>query len=210
MLREKMISGEYLPGTRIDPDKLADTLHMSRTPVREALLRLKYEGIIEILPKQGVFVIPLSIVDLREIYELLTALEIEALTLIFRRRMTKSELKPLFDAVDGMAACLEQEDREGWNHADEAFHRELLRLCGNARISTLGLDNRDIVQRGHFVALRLLSDEEKSSSIRAHRKTLELLLGDDEIELLTSHYRQRLTSEERLLQKVENHRIISL
>src|SRR5262245_49339021 len=55
--------------------ELADSLRMSRTPVRETLIRLAQEGLVEVRPRHGMFVRPVSADDMREIYEVLTVLE---------------------------------------------------------------------------------------------------------------------------------------
>ncbi|MGL6180774.1 MAG: GntR family transcriptional regulator, partial [Aestuariivirga sp.] len=71
-----LILGNQLPaGSQLLEQEAAQRLGMSRTPVREAMIRLEQDGVVEIRPRHGMRVLPVSSRDMREIYEVLTALE---------------------------------------------------------------------------------------------------------------------------------------
>ena len=76
---------------------------MSRTPVREALVRLAREGLVEVRSRHGMCVLPVSADDMRDIYQVLTALESTAVELVARRRPDAKELEPLVEASRDMA-----------------------------------------------------------------------------------------------------------
>ena len=63
-IRHKIITCEYAPGTFLNEERLTEELRLSRTPVRDALSRLEQEGLIEIRPKRGIMVTPLSVNDI--------------------------------------------------------------------------------------------------------------------------------------------------
>lgn len=69
-IRHKIITCEYAPGTFLNEERLTEELHLSRTPVRDALGRLEQEGLIEIRPKRGIMVTPLSVNDINMIFEM--------------------------------------------------------------------------------------------------------------------------------------------
>jgi Transcriptional regulators len=69
IIKDKIISCEYLPNTLLNEEKLREEVHASRTPVRDALSRLEQENLIQILPKKGIMVAPLSIREINMIYE---------------------------------------------------------------------------------------------------------------------------------------------
>ncbi len=69
IIKDKIISCEYLPNTLLNEEKLREEVHASRTPVRDALSRLEQEKLIQILPKKGIMVSPLSIREINMIYE---------------------------------------------------------------------------------------------------------------------------------------------
>lgn len=68
-IREKIVSCEYVPGTFINEELLTSELNLSRTPVRDALGRLEQEGLVEIKPKRGIVVKPLTVNDINMIFE---------------------------------------------------------------------------------------------------------------------------------------------
>lgn len=69
MIREKIVSCEYAPGTLLNEEVLREQIGASRTPIRDALSRLDQEGLITILPKKGIIVSGLSISDINMIFE---------------------------------------------------------------------------------------------------------------------------------------------
>ena len=68
-IRQKIVTCEYAPGTFLNEELLTTELGLSRTPVRDALSRLEQEGLIEIKPKKGIIVMPLSINTINMIFE---------------------------------------------------------------------------------------------------------------------------------------------
>ena len=69
-IRRKIVSCEYAPGSNLNEEMLTSALGLSRTPVRDALGRLEQEGLVEIRPKKGVTVTPLTVTDINMIFEL--------------------------------------------------------------------------------------------------------------------------------------------
>ena len=84
-LRDSILRGSLLPGTRISEPNLAEQLGISRTPVREALQRLSQEGLVELTPAKGARVRVLSAEEVREVYEARAMLEGEAARLAAER-----------------------------------------------------------------------------------------------------------------------------
>src|SRR5215831_12141198 len=74
LLRERIVAGRVLPGSRLPDVQLAGELGVSRTPVREALLRLVREGLVENDPHRGFFVAPLSRQEVLDTYPIVWAL----------------------------------------------------------------------------------------------------------------------------------------
>ncbi|MBN2981300.1 MULTISPECIES: GntR family transcriptional regulator [Cohnella] len=78
-IRQKLLNGEYLPGTLLSENELANGLGMSRTPLRDAVMQLEKDGFVETLFKRGILVKQIDIMEVFDIFELLTALYIYAL-----------------------------------------------------------------------------------------------------------------------------------
>jgi DNA-binding GntR family transcriptional regulator len=146
------------PGSLIDEDEAARRLTMSRTPVREALLRLQSEGFVEIGRGKGIRVVPLSASDMRDIYQVITGIEVVAVSLLGARCTKREDLASVVAATSEMERALVAGEVDRWREADECFHRELMRLSGKPRLHAIGAQLRDFVQRAHMVAVRLQGD----------------------------------------------------
>jgi len=204
-IRLRLIGGAYSPGGLLDINRIIDELNMSRTPVREAFLRLQNEGMVEIIPKKGIRVTPISENDLREIYQVISGLELEAVASIAYQRLGADALKPLDAALSDMQSAIKRDDHDGWARADERFHRGLLELSGNRRLERLGKAHRDSAQRAHFVALRLIPTEKKKKSIEAHRQLFEALKSGDESKVRALHLSQRQRGASMLVEVLSQH-----
>ena len=154
-IRRRILDNVWPPGHRALEQEVALALGMSRTPVREALMRLSGEGLVEVIPRHGMRVLPVSPTDMREIYEILTALECMAAELLARRQPSAAELKPLIDATKAMDKALKLEDLDAWAAADERFHAQLLELAGNRQLQATVLNYWDRAHRARLFTLRL-------------------------------------------------------
>src|ERR1700692_4786334 len=104
LIKRKILDNEFPPGAQILEQDIAAELNISRTPVREAFVRLKQDGLLEIVPRHGVRISTLSPDDMREIYEVLMSLEPTAVELLARRKPSDVDLAPLIAACDAMEA----------------------------------------------------------------------------------------------------------
>lgn len=190
-LKSMIISAQIAPGMQIDAHKLVDVLGFGRTPIREALLRLQTEGIVKIMPKRGVRVVSLSADEITEIYQVISAVETEAVRLLTMSEPSLDQLNPLSETAQRMVLAAEAEDREAWIGADEEFHRALLELNPNERLRDVGLLHRDLAQRAHFVALRLLRPEQLLKSARKHKQLVKLIASGDAAAAAETHQLQR-------------------
>ena len=176
-IRRRILDNVWPPGHRALEQEVALALGMSRTPVREALVRLQAEGLVEVVPRHGMRVLPVSPSDMREIYEILTALECMAAEILARRRPGKAELKPLVDATDAMDRALGAEDLDAWAKADELFHAQLLELAGNRQLQATVMNHWDRAHRARMFTLRLRP--KPVNSTREHRQLVERLRAGD-------------------------------
>jgi DNA-binding GntR family transcriptional regulator len=133
-LRRMVLDNALQAGAQLLEQEAAARLGMSRTPVREAMQRLARDGMVEIRPRHGMRVLPISPDDMAEIYDLLYGLESTAAEIVAERGADPKGLAALDDAVDAMDAALAREDLRGWAQADERFHLALVDLTGNRRL----------------------------------------------------------------------------
>ena len=189
IIKENILENRYPPGHQALEQELADALGMSRTPVREALIRLSKEGLVELKPRRGMRVVALSPLDMKEIYEVLTGLETTAVELMGRREPEPQVLLPLEKATQQMESALERNDLQAWADADERFHRELLILGGNRRLIAMASILSDQAHRARMVTLRL-RDKPVDSNIE-HRQVLEALKSGKWAEARRLHHQHR-------------------
>lgn len=154
-LRQLVFSGELAPGSNHLESELAARLGMSRTPVREAAMMLESQGLVELRPRRGIRILPLSPDDMHEIYDVLTELESLAAERAAEHGYSASQLAPLAQAITDMDTALQQQDLENWAAADERFHHELVRLGGNARVVAITSMMGDQVRRARLVTLHM-------------------------------------------------------
>jgi DNA-binding GntR family transcriptional regulator len=154
-LKRKILHAELPAGTQLLEEELAAMLGMSRTPAREAAVRLEKEGLLAILPRRGFKVTAFSKRSVRETNEVLECLEIQAATRLAARRTTAEELRLLEKAVAGMDAALEGDDPQAWATADYEFHTLLIELCGNQQLAEVARQFLDKAHRFRLLTLPL-------------------------------------------------------
>lgn len=204
-IKAKVLSGAYAPGAHFEAGQLSEDLGMSRTPVREALLRLQSDGILEIVAKKGIRIVPLSASDLQDVYQIITGLEVEAVGNLTKNGLDAGALAHLKGSTEQMTRSLDEGSGDGWSLADEAFHRGLFEFCGNPRLCAEGHRNRDLAQRAHFVALRLVSEEQKRKSAKAHLDLIKVIQSGDEDRARHVHFEQRVRGAELLVNIVKTY-----
>lgn len=152
-LKTEIINNRLPPGYQALEEQLAATLGMSRTPVREALIRLQNEGFVEVVPRRGVRVAALTVQDIREISEVLACLESEAAERLAARKPSAAEMVPLEASIAAMDRALEEDDIAAWAEADYSFHRLLVEMCGNRHLAAVAQNFLDKAHRFRLLTL---------------------------------------------------------
>ncbi len=194
-IRQRILDNLWPPGHQALEQEVALALGMSRTPVREALIRLQQEGFVEVIPRRGVRVLPVSPTDMKEIYEILTALECMAAELLAKRQPSEADLAPLVTATQAMEAALSQGDLDAWAAADETFHEALLRLAGNRLLLDAVMGYWDRAHRARMFTLRLRP--KPVNSTHEHMELVARLLAGDAAGavLVNRQHRERASRE---------------
>jgi DNA-binding GntR family transcriptional regulator len=175
-IKRRIIEGIIPQGYPILESELAESLGISRTPLREALARLKQDDLLVAIRRKGLFVSSLSVDDMQEIGDMLEALEGMAAKLA-AERATAEELQILEDAVRAMEQALERADIQGWSAADEAFHSAVLVAAHNRRIQEAVARVRAQWRQRQQLTMRLRPKPTLSTA--NHRATLEAIKARD-------------------------------
>jgi DNA-binding GntR family transcriptional regulator len=131
VLREAIVAGELKPGQALVEMEFASQLGVSRAPLREALLVLDREGLVETLPYRGTIVRNLSRTDIEELYSFRGLLEAFALRQMVARD-NPEDVARLRSHFDAMLAAAQASDVRLLNQHDRAFHDTLIELSGHS------------------------------------------------------------------------------
>jgi DNA-binding GntR family transcriptional regulator len=166
-LKEQILENVLPAGYQATEQEVAAELGMSRTPIREALVRLQNDGLVDLRPRHGMRVLPVSVDDMREIYDILTSLESMAAGQIAEKGLDDAQLNELTQAVTDMDLALEADDLIAWAGADRKFHSLLVSFNGNVRMESLVNNFMDQSHRCRMLTLKLRPKPEKSNSDHA-------------------------------------------
>jgi DNA-binding GntR family transcriptional regulator len=169
----------FAPGYQGSELEMALRLGMSRTPVHEAIIRLQEEGMVRVLAKRGVVVLPLSPEDMREIYEVTAPLEAAAAELV--AKLAAAARKPVVEQLTRLNAdmqkALKRDDLDAWVRIDEQFHRAIFEACGNGRIARFAQTMLDQVHRARAMTVRLRAKPVRS--LKEHRLIVDAIRRGD-------------------------------
>src|SRR4030095_6914876 len=132
VLDNRVHGGEYL----LEED-LARTVGVSRTPVREALVQLQNEGLIAIVPRRGIRIVPLTVEDIREVHDIMQWLESQAAYALASRPDRAPYVKALRRHVTDMRRALAKGDLDTWAQANDRFHMGLVASAGHQRLARI-------------------------------------------------------------------------
>ena len=197
ILKRMILSNEMPPGSNHLKSELALLLGMSRTPVREAALVLANQGLVDIRPRHGIRVLPLTAKDMEEIYQILTELEPLAAQLMAERTDSGQGLEELQAATDEMELALENDDRKAWALADDRFHRLLVSFAGNGRLLSIFDTYSEQVQRARMLTLHMRPLPVQSNE--DHRALLAAMRQGDGDLARKIHRNHRLRAKELML-----------
>lgn len=204
-LREKIFAGELAAGSDHLESELAGLLNMSRTPVREAVLMLEGQGLLELRPRKGVRILPLSPDDMAEIYDVLTELESLAAEHAANARYSEQDLQLLAEAIDDMDAAIAALELEAWAAADERFHAELVRLGGNSRVQAIVSMMSDQVRRARNTTLFMRPVPTQSNE--DHRRVYQAIRDADAETARKAHRLHRQHAKEIIVGLLAKHRL---
>lgn len=129
--KELILTGELPAGSLISEGEIAERVQVSRTPVREAFLRLESEELLALHPKRGAVVVPVAPGEAADVLELRQALEQSAAERIARNGLAAGHEHRLRELIESQRELARSADVQGFARADEAFHRGIVEASGN-------------------------------------------------------------------------------
>jgi DNA-binding GntR family transcriptional regulator len=169
-LRDRILTGALPPGTRLDLDAITAEFGTSRTPVREALLQLSYEGLVEVAPRSGVTVIGVTPADAIDSFAILATLSGKAAEWA-ASRIQPDDLQELRRLADIAAASSDGDLVD----ANWRFHGSVHRAAGSRRLLTLIAQAVRVVPSNFF---EVFPDQEHHSHAEHDQLLKALTKGD--------------------------------
>ncbi len=178
-VKSAILDGSLPPSLLASEQQIAGRLAMSRTPVHQAIVRLQQEGWIELLPRRGVMIAPISAPDMHDVYEALLALEVAAVRRLSSWGAPESDptLSALEKTCDDGDAALGNGDLPAWAAADDRFHASLVDLSGNRHITRLARSVMEQAQRARLLTLKLRPHPGASNA--DHRAIVQAIKAGD-------------------------------
>jgi DNA-binding GntR family transcriptional regulator len=175
-LRAALVAGELRPGIVYSAPVLAAEFGVSATPVREAMLDLTKEGLVEVVRNKGFRVVGLTDQDLDDFTEIRALIEIPA-TVSAAGIATTAQLEPLRPVAAEIVTAARSGDLIGYVEADRRFHLALLAFTGNRHlVDTVG----DLRKRSRLYGLNQLSEAGRLvASAEEHERLLDLMIAKD-------------------------------
>lgn len=187
IIEERIATGLYAPGMRLDETELANEFEVSRTPIREALMQLVSSGLIDMRPRRGAIVAEISPQRLCEMFEVMA--ELEAMCgRIAARRMTEADRQELLEAHRACEEAHDSSDPDAYYHRNERFHMAIYAASHNVFLTgeAEALHRRLSAYRRLQVRVR----NRMRSSFLEHSAIVEAIIaGDGELaaDLLRKH-----------------------
>ena len=186
-LKHAIITGQIPAGSRIVETVYADQLHISRTPLREALRKLERDGLVEYVLHRGVVVRAFTIDDIDEIFTIRNAMMMLILPSVVERVTPQviSELRMLLSEMD---VAQKEEDADALASFNRAFHSKIEHLTDKKRILRVIDDQEEYILR--FSAITIASIVRRSKAHQEHHQMVDLLEKHDleGLEKLMAHH----------------------
>ena len=190
-LRQMLVEGRIAPGAKLNERELSERLHVSRTPLREAIKMLAAEGLVELLPNRGAVAVSLTEEDIANTFEVMAGLESQAGELA-AQRITEAELAEIQAMHFEMMAAYTRRDLSSYYTLNARIHSAISAAAKNPVLAQV---YQQVNARLQALRFRSNQDGEKwKNAMKEHEKMIEALAAHDGAamrEVLLSHLRNK-------------------
>jgi len=199
-LRKAITSGRLKPGEKLKEMEISKSLGVSRSPVREAFRILQVEGLVDIVPRKGVYAHQITRKDVEDIYQLREMIEVFAGRLS-AENMTDEDIAKLQKLWSKMKSMAKKEELKGYLMAGSDFHNRLIASSRNKRLEAIYYGLRNSINSFRYIVHR--TNEPMDSSIREHQAIIEALKARDK-DLVEKLSREHVRKGQEKLIKIGN------
>ena len=178
ILRREILSCVLEPGSEVSEADIAERLSVSKTPVREALGRLRADGFVVTFPRRGYQIVPLTIADMNELFDMRRIVE-GGCGELAAERITDEELDALEKLADAGLDRNVNSSLDNFIAANREFHLAIGRATGSKRLQELIFKQLDELERFFYIGARM---RDISSEVKAdHHRIVESLRKRDPV-----------------------------
>ena len=174
-IRNKIISGELPPGTRLRERELADELGVSRVPVREALPHLEADGFITSQSRRGAIVTELTLRDAQELFDVRLGVEVHAASLAARRVANGASPAAVRQAMARAERALADGEAGPIAESNAELHETIVALAGNSLLTAM---MRSVFGRNRWI-FRMTSNRDPVVACAEHRELCDAIFAGD-------------------------------
>jgi DNA-binding GntR family transcriptional regulator len=208
-IKKNILNNIWYPGYSILITQIAEELNMSRTPVREVLLKLEHEGLVRIIPRRGVIVEPLRMQDIVEIYDLLAVLEgLAARLLVYQVKNNNSIIEKMKKIIEDTQSALDVNDMDKWIENDIKFHGFLIKNCGSKRINSVYSLTDDQAYRARMVTSRVRP--KPINSTKEHFEIYKAIKNGNEDNAEIAAKAHRLNGKKMIIEALKNLKLVHI
>jgi DNA-binding GntR family transcriptional regulator len=175
LLEDAIVRLAMAPGQRFTEQEIAARFGLGRTPVREALLRLVGEGLVQVFPRKGFAVSPINPIDVLKALEVRSALE-PLVAASAARRARSEDPAGLLRVADAILAAAASDDAVSFMRCDEAIDREVARLAANPYATRALAPLQTMARRGWFYLQR---ERDLEAAARRHAALASAIAAGD-------------------------------
>lgn len=173
-LRADILSCALRPGSQLQERQLVERYQVSKSPIRDALLKLEEENLVEVLPRKGYRVNPISLADAHELYDMRQMLERESIM-----RMIDSAPARVIDALDEFRMPVAPTDLPNWIEYNISFHTYLAVNSGNKRLARISCNIIDQAQRLTYVSVTSSDEMDLTDYVSEHEAIIDAIQRRD-------------------------------
>jgi DNA-binding GntR family transcriptional regulator len=188
-LKSAILSRELFPGQAVSENEIGQSFNSSRTPVREALSRLRDDGLIVTLPSRGTYVSKLSEKHIRSAQFIREALEVAAARRLCQTGISAEADQEILHALDGQRAAMALGDKKAFRVHDDQFHSALAAATGLERLENLLIREKAGLDRLRALAI---TDEAHMARLLTEHEAVYNAIKAREEESAVDYLRQHL------------------
>ena len=185
-IKQRILSCEFMPGTRIKDKELIEEIGVGRTPVREALMLLEQENLITVVPRSGTYVSEISVEAVNELYQLRKIIEPSASVMV-KNSADSMVLLDYCDKFEELCHGNAQSNYLEMNALDVEFHKYIIDCAGNRRLSDYFTTMMELLYRLGIYNTMHTQNNPLETTYSEHRAIAQAIISGDDESIIKSY-----------------------